>query len=94
MPQARTTIKVIVQTRAPRNEFLGHRGDFLQVKVTAAPEGGKANDALVQLIATALKVPRSSIRIIRGHASREKVIAISNISPDDLRSRLSGEPPE
>ena len=64
MPQARTTIKVIVQTREPRNEFLGHRGDFPQVKVTAAPEGGKANDALVQLIATALKVPRSSIRII------------------------------
>jgi uncharacterized protein (TIGR00251 family) len=90
MTRPRTLLKVIVQTRAARNEILGFRGDTLQVKVTPPPEGGKANAAVLELVAKALKVPKSSIRLIRGHTSREKLMAIEELSPDDFRSRLAG----
>ena len=81
---------VIVQARASRDEILGFHGDVLQVKVTEVPERGKANEAAIELLARAARVPKSSISIVRGHGSREKVMAIGGLSPDDLRSRLSG----
>ena len=90
----RTLIKVIVHTGASRNEILGMRREVLQVKVTAPPESGKANEVMLDLLARTLKVAKSRIRIVRGHGAREKVLAMEDLSPDDLRSRLRGEPPE
>ena len=54
------------------------------VRVTAAPEGGKANDAVVALLAKRLRVPKRSIRILRGHRSRNKRIRIEGISTAEL----------
>ena len=94
MARPRTLIRVVVQPRASRNEILGLRGEVLQVKVTAPPEGGKANEALVELLARALKVAKSRVRVIRGHTSRDKWVAMEDLSPDDFRSRIGGERPE
>ena len=55
------------------------------VRVTAAPEGGKANDAVVALLAKRLRVPKRSVRIVRGHKSRNKQIRIEGtLSYQDL----------
>ncbi len=48
----------------------------LAVYVTAAPEKGKANEALLRLLAKHLGVPLSSVRIVRGHTVRAKLIEI------------------
>ncbi len=88
--RARTVIKVVIQTGASKNEILGMRGDVLQVKVTTPPESGKANEAMLTLLARTLKVAKSRIKILRGHSSREKVLAMDDFSPEDLRSRLRG----
>jgi uncharacterized protein YggU (UPF0235/DUF167 family) len=48
----------------------------LAVYVTAAPEKGKANQALLRLLAQHLSVPLSSLRIVRGHTSRSKLVEI------------------
>jgi uncharacterized protein (TIGR00251 family) len=65
-------LRVRVQPRARTNAVKGWRGEALSVSVTAAPEGGKANRAVIALLADALSVPPSSISLVRGAASRDK----------------------
>jgi uncharacterized protein (TIGR00251 family) len=47
----------------------------LSVRVTAAPEDGKANTAVIKALARSLAIPKSTIRILRGHSSRRKLVA-------------------
>lgn len=60
----------------------------ITVRVTAAPENGKANDAVVALLAKSLRVPKRNIRIVRGHKSRDKRIRIEGISSKEALDRL------
>ena len=76
-------LDIRVHSRASRNaiEVEGERSELkIIVRVTAAPEGGKANDAVVALLAKRLQVPKSSIRIVRGHKSRDKRVSIEGMS--------------
>lgn len=84
--QARLTVKV--QPGASLSQVVGFRGDVLRVRVAAPPERGKANDALVALLAQALDVPRSRIGILRGHASRDKVVLVQGLTLEEVRRRL------
>jgi uncharacterized protein YggU (UPF0235/DUF167 family) len=54
------------------NAVMGWRGETLRVSVTAPPEGGKANRAVIALLAEELAVPPSSISLVRGATSRDK----------------------
>ena len=65
-------LRVRVQPKACANAVKGWRGEALSVSVTAAPEDGKANRAVIALLADALDVPPSSITLVRGAASRDK----------------------
>lgn len=58
-------------------EIMSDGKPVLKARVRAAPEDGKANAALVELIARALRVPRSCIEIAAGHTSRVKTLEIS-----------------
>lgn len=53
----------------------------LRATVTTVPEQGKANKALVKLLAKKLRLPKSSIQIIAGHHTREKTLVISGDTP-------------
>ena len=53
---------------------------LLKARVSAPPEDGKANDALIRLLAAKLHVGRSRIQIISGAASRTKVIAVHGLA--------------
>ena len=84
-------LDIRVQPRASRNaiEVDGERPNVrITVRVTAAPEGGKANDALVALLAKHLRVPKRSVQIVRGHKSRNKRIRIEGISSKESLTRL------
>ena len=84
-------LDIRVQPRASRNaiEVDGeHPSVRIIVRVTAAPEGGKANDAVVALLAKQLRVPKRSIQIVRGHKSRDKRISVSGISSKNALSIL------
>ena len=87
-----TGIKVRVQPRASRDEVLGFQGEVLRVRVTAPPHEGRANQALVEVLSQALDVPRSRIRILRGHGSRDKLLAVEGLSREDVEGRLAGAP--
>ena len=65
-----------VQPKASRNRVVGRVGDRLKVQVTAAPERGKANDAVIDLLAESLGVPKSAVRITAGQASPLKTVEI------------------
>jgi uncharacterized protein len=77
-----------------RNEGIEWLGDLLKVKVRAAPEKGRANTAVEELLAQRLALPRSSVRIVAGFGSPLKTLELSSI-PDlsSLRQKLNGPPP-
>ena len=73
---------------APRSEVVGPHGEAWKVRVTAAPENGKANEAVRDLLAIALGVPRSSTEIVSGAASRDKVVVVRGLTAEEAESRL------
>lgn len=83
---ARLTVKVI--PRSSRNRVVGWLGDTLKVTVTAPPEGGKANAAVVALLAESLDVDASSVQCVAGHASTRKIVAIAGLNESQVRERL------
>ena len=65
-------LHVHVQPKARANAVKGWHGAALRVSVTAAPEDGKANRAVIKLLAETFDVAPSSINLVRGATSREK----------------------
>jgi hypothetical protein len=78
-------IEIRVIPRARRDEIAGERDGRLLVRVTAPPVDGKANAAVCKLIAGALDVTKSSVSILRGEASRDKVVRVDGVSDHALR---------
>ena len=58
------------------------------MRVAAPPEGGRANDAVVRLLAETLELPQRDVAIVSGHAARDKVVSVTGISPDEAERRL------
>ena len=62
--------------------------EWLRVSVTTVPENGKANQALIKLLAKAAKCPKSSVRIVSGQTDRAKTLLIDG-NPDALMAKIS-----
>ena len=82
-----TRLKLRVKPGARKNALLGAHAGALKLAVTAAPEKGRANDAVLALLAARLAVPVSSLEIASGGASRDKVVVVPLV-PEELRERL------
>ena len=78
------TIKIKAKTKASESAILGVRGDALLVAVTAAPEKGKANKAIVDLLAKQLKLAKQNLEIISGQTNVQKVLSIKGIRSNEL----------
>lgn len=83
---ARITVRVT--PRGGRDAIEGWAGDVLRVRVAAAPADGKANEAIVRLVARALGVPPSDVRLVSGARGRTKVLEASGLTPAEARERL------
>jgi uncharacterized protein (TIGR00251 family) len=88
-PARTTLLPVRVTPGAGRDDLLGWQGDLLRLSVTAPAERGKANEAALRLLATSLGLPPRQLRIVRGHTSRQKVIAIEGLDEAEVRARLA-----
>jgi len=86
------TFAVKLHPRAKKNAITGEVGDALKVSLTAPPVDGKANEACIEFFAKLLKVPRSSVSIASGQASRNKILRVAGISADTARQLLEREP--
>ena len=76
-------VSVHVQPGARRSAIVGWADDVLRVRVAAPPVGGRANDALIALLAEALGVPKSSVHIQRGAAGRRKLVRVEGLAPEE-----------
>jgi uncharacterized protein (TIGR00251 family) len=83
-------VRLRVRPAARADAILGVRDGALHVSVTAPPDRGRANDAVVALLARVLGVPRSRVVLAGGGASRSKTIVVS-LDADSVRKRLEGE---
>jgi len=81
-------LSVRLTPRAGRDEVIGFQGGVLRVRVKAPPVEGRANEALLRLLAKALGVPRSSLTIVGGRASREKTVAVEGLDAVEVRRRI------
>ena len=71
----RTTVKVITNAK---KESVEEKDGVYVVRVKAVPEKGKANEAVVKLLAKHFKVAKNKIKIVRGLTGRNKVVEIEN----------------
>lgn len=81
-------IAVRLQPKASRNEVTGERGGVIQIRVTAPPVDGKANEALIKFVAKSLGMARSEISLVRGERGREKLLEVRGPKAADARKRL------
>jgi uncharacterized protein (TIGR00251 family) len=81
-----------VKPSARADAVLGVHGGALKVSVAAPAERGKANAAVVALLAEALRVPAGSVAITSGEASQDKTVVVSGLDPREALRRLSFPP--
>lgn len=74
---------------ASRESISGLLGDRLKVRVSAAPEGGKANKAIARLLARSLGIKPAQIQLRAGQTNPEKIFAIEGVTPEHICQSLA-----
>ena len=85
-----TRVRLRVSPGARSSELVGRHGEAWKVRVAAPPEGGSANEAVLDLLAEKLALPRRSLSIVSGHTAREKVVRMEGIDRAEGERRLDG----
>ena len=88
MVTASTRLRLRVSPGAARPGIVGRHGDGWKLRVAEAPERGRANDAVLSLLAQTLDVSRSSLTLVSGHGARDKVVELDGLEPDEVARRL------
>ena len=83
-----TLIEVKVVPGASRSRIAGEYGDGIRVQVAAAPERGKANEALTELLAEKLGVAHRDVTVVRGMTSPRKTVLVAGVAPAEVQRRL------
>jgi len=84
-----TRLLLRVSPGASRAGVVGRHGEAWKVRVAAPPEGGRANDAVIRLLADPLSVPRDSVTLVSGHGGRDKVVELAGLGPAQIERRLT-----
>ncbi len=87
--EAGVVLPVKAHPGARRNEIRGIQNGMLRVSVTQAPEKGKANKAIIALLAKELSLRKSQIELISGETSARKRFLVAGVSLADLREQLA-----
>ena len=86
---ASTRLELRVVPGARTEGVVGRYGASWKLRVTAPADRGRANQAVVGLLAETAGLPRSAVSVVAGHGSRDKVVALDGISAAELESRLA-----
>ncbi len=84
-----TRLALRVSPGSRTSGVVGRYGNGWKVRVAAPPQGGRANDAVVKLLAATLGVSPRTISVISGHGGRDKLVELSSIEPGETERRLS-----
>jgi uncharacterized protein (TIGR00251 family) len=90
MASPATRVRLRVSPGARRTELVGRHGEAWKVRVAAAPERGRANEAVLDLLSRELALPRTAVSIVAGHTAREKVVLLEGIDRAESERRLEG----
>lgn len=82
-------LPVRAQPGAKKNALTGEHSGQLKVSVTQAPEKGKANAAIIEVLADALDLKRSQIALLSGETSSQKKFLVTGIAIEELQSRIA-----
>jgi uncharacterized protein (TIGR00251 family) len=85
----RTRLRLRVVPGAGRTGVVGRHGAAWKVRVTAPPERGRANEAVLELLSNTLSIPRASVSLVSGHGGRDKIVELAGITEAELESRLA-----
>ena len=83
-----TWLDVKVQTGASPQCIAGLQANRLKIRVNAAPERGKANKAIIAILADALHLSKQALEIVRGATQSHKTISIQ-LPPAEMQARLA-----
>ncbi|HSX21741.1 MAG TPA: DUF167 domain-containing protein [Gaiellaceae bacterium] len=89
MPAASTRLRLRVSPGARRAGIVGRHGDGWKVRVTAPPEDGRANEAVLRLVAETLALPQNAVTLVSGQGGREKILDVAGIEPAQVARRLA-----
>ena len=84
-----TRLRVRVSPGGSRAAVVGRQGDAWKLRVTEAPERGRANEAVLRLLAETLALPRASVTLVSGHGGREKIVELTGVGPALIERRLA-----
>jgi uncharacterized protein (TIGR00251 family) len=84
-----TRLRLRVAPGAQRPGVVGRHGEAWKVRVASPPEGGRANEAVLRLIAETLRVPRKAVTLVSGHGVRDKIVELAGIHPSQIEQRLA-----
>ena len=87
-PEPFVRLKVKVVPGSSRDGIVGWLEDALKIKVTAPPEKGRANEAVVSLLAERLGLPADAVSVASGHSSASKTIAINGMDDEAIKKAL------
>jgi uncharacterized protein len=82
-------VEITVSPGAARTELVGRHGGGWRARVAAPPERGRANRALVELVADLAGVRREKVTLVAGAHSRRKVLEVDGLGVDELDRRLA-----
>lgn len=89
MEAVSTRLRLRVAPGAARAEVVGRHGEAWKVRVAAAPEDGRANDAVVRLLAETLGVRSDAVTLVSGRRGRDKIVELAGLGPDQIERRLA-----
>jgi uncharacterized protein len=90
MAASSTRLRVRVSPGARRGGVAGRVGDVWKLRVTAPAEGGRANEAVLRLLADTVDVPRRRVSLVSGHTARDKIVDVEGLAEAEVERRLTG----
>ncbi|MGA3094725.1 MAG: DUF167 domain-containing protein [Dehalococcoidales bacterium] len=84
-------LAVRVTPGAKRNAITALKEGVWNIKIAAPPVEGRANEELVAFLSKKLDIRRSSLNVIKGQSSRNKLVSVSGMSQKEIARRLSAE---
>jgi uncharacterized protein len=90
MPEPTTRLRIRVSPGARRTELVGRQGEAWKVRVAAPPERGRANDAVLKLLAERLRIAPAELTLVSGASARDKVVELRGLGAEEADRRLEG----
>ena len=90
MPEPTTRLRIRVSPGARRTELVGRQGEAWKVRVAAPPERGRANDAVLKLLAERLRISPAELTLVAGRSGRDKVVELRGLGAEEADRRLEG----